>query len=213
MKFIRRSVVLAGFVMILVRVSTAESLADAAARSGLSVESQAQGADIGIVIGEDTASHDRFVAVFRPAGGGSWRMDHRDPICGRAAVAEVAAPVAPQPAQASPPSAGLAAVEAALDARSQSTALSIPAGRSLSDGTVRAMRSDIRSWLRREQMASAPDEGYRSIQTAFEALISDVGWIDVLRFGVPTACDAASIVALSGNRRLMEGALPAWRRA
>jgi hypothetical protein len=200
MKILRRRIVLVLLVPALCRVVAADSLSDAAANAGLSVESQAQSGGTGIVIGVDAATHDRVVAVFRRTDRGSWQLDRRDLICGTLAAPAIAA-------------SDQASVEASFEARRRDSPLSIPEGRSLSDGMVRTTQSQIRSWARHLQSASNAADAYNSFQKAFEALISDIGWIDVRRFGVPSACDAASIVELSGNRRLMEGALPIMEKS
>lgn len=193
--FCRRLLALGLFAFLSHAVS-AESLADAAARAGLLVESQAAGPEVGIVIGTDASTKERLVAVFRRTDAGAWRIERRDPICDASAAA---APTW---------SANLATVEASLAAQGQNGPLSIPAGRSLSDGTVRSTQDEVRSWARRMRSDKTPSDIYRKIQKPFEALVSDIGWIDAERFGIRTACDAASIVEGSGSRRLMEGALP-----
>lgn len=200
MRFIIGRLVLAGFVVFAGRFSAAESVADAAARAGLTVESLAQGTDIGIVIAEDPATHDRWVSIYRRSDGGTWQLDRREPLCGRSASSDSS-------------SASLATVEASLDARLQNFTLVMPVARSLSDGMVRETQDQIRSWVRRMRAAKSPSDVYRDIQRPFEALISDIGWIDAPRFGIPTACEAAAIVELSGNRRLMEAALPIMEKS
>ncbi len=88
----------------------------------------------------------------------------------------------------------------------------IPDPRSLSDGYIRNIQDDLKSTARRlralvsdsKKLATASAKADKNLQ----AIIRDVGWIDVDRFGVASACDAAYIVSRSADAALMRATLP-----
>ncbi len=91
----------------------------------------------------------------------------------------------------------------------------IPDARPLSDGFVRTIGDQLkaRAGKIRALDASQADEQTRlaAIRRAdheLQTLIRDVGWIDVARFGVATACNAAFIVERSGDSALIKSAVP-----
>ena len=56
-----------------------------------------------------------------------------------------------------------------------------------------------------------PEERRKAVAKAdhdLRATIRDIGWINVVRFGVPAACDAAFIVSQSGDLVLMQATVP-----
>ncbi len=83
----------------------------------------------------------------------------------------------------------------------------IPDPRDLSDGFVRTIQDSLRAHARRLRSGGGADAVAKA-DRYLRATIRDIGWINVLRFGVPTACDAAFIVSRSSDPPLMRAALP-----
>jgi len=91
----------------------------------------------------------------------------------------------------------------------------IPDPRPLSDGFVRNIGDQLRARVGKirsldspDASASAREAAIRRADRELQALIRDVGWIDVGRFGVTTACNAAFIVEKSGDPALIKAAVP-----
>jgi ketosteroid isomerase-like protein len=91
----------------------------------------------------------------------------------------------------------------------------IPDPRPLSDGYVRNIGDQLRARVGKIRALEASHAGEAAREAAIrradrelQALIRDVGWIDVGRFGVATACNAAFIVEKSGDPALIKAAVP-----
>jgi ketosteroid isomerase-like protein len=173
-----------------------------------------------------------YVTEWKRQADGSWKIQKdiwNHPGSG-APVA--AAPVSPEaspapvpPAAPAPPAAAPAPAPAPAPAAASplpppmvappSDFIPIPDARPLSDGFVRTIGDQLktRAGKIRSLEASHADEQTRlaAIRRAdheLQTLIRDVGWIDVGRFGVTTACNAAFIVERSGDSALIKSAVP-----
>jgi ketosteroid isomerase-like protein len=148
----------------------------------------------------------RYLSVWKRGPDGGWKVA-RDlwiaagtPAAPPTAVGAAMPPV-PAPAAVSPPP----------------DAVPIPDARGLSDGFVRNIQDDLKSTARHlRSLASADAEKRRraaeKADRALQAVIRDVGWIDVGRFGVAASCSAAYVVSQSGDLPLMRATLPLMER-
>jgi ketosteroid isomerase-like protein len=147
-----------------------------------------QAVEIGAVVGDRAGRGFRapYLAVWRRVSG-SWRVWRA--MWGEESGTTPA--IAPPPASIVPP-------------------LMVPDARSLGEGYVRSIRDDLASHRRRAQAASGRGDRAAAEKEArwLETLVRDVGWIDVRRFGVAAACDAARIVVAGGSPALREAARP-----
>jgi hypothetical protein len=139
-----------------------------------------------------------YLALWTRPADGSWKI-WKD-LWGPVAATTRPAVVSPSraPAATAPP----AVVEDSIP---------IPDSRSLSDGFIRTISDDLKASARRIRAASDPEKRRKAVERADKDLrttIRDIGWIDVPRFGVPAACDAAFIVSQSGDLPLMRAAVP-----
>ena len=192
------------------KASAVEVCGEYAIESGTAVPEAPPGA------GAVTAAGTRYVSIWRRGADDSWKL--RQTMWTRfssagARSAEAAAPVpAPLPATAAPP----AAVQPVppIPPPPPSDYLPIPDPRSLSDGFVRTIADQLRgrvSKIRSLQGAGGGDAARAEIAKAdreLQALIRDVGWIDVGRFGVRASCNAAFIVSVSGDPLLIRSTVP-----
>lgn len=155
-----------------------------------------------------------YMTVWKRQEDGSWKilkdMGNRGP--GSGGMVSVTAPEA----AASPvPTTTRAAAGAPLPLAAPSDFIPIPDARPLSDGFVRNIGDQIRARaakIRSLEASNASEEvrqaAIRRADRELQVLIRDVGWIDVYRFGVPTACNAAFIVERSGDPALIKSAVP-----
>jgi len=145
--------------------------------------------------GPPTPLFDAYLAVWSRGPDGGWRISR---VMWSPREAKGQAPPTPAPP---PPS-------AANYVFPEASALPLPDPRSLSDGYVRGLADHLRSLVRRiDERPGDADSAAKAVQYLVKQ-IRDVGWIDIGRFGVAAACDAAAIVEKSGDRRLMETTLP-----
>jgi ketosteroid isomerase-like protein len=162
----------------------------------------------------------RYLSVWKHQPDGSWKIarDLWSPV-GASAPQPIGAS-APQPnvAPATPPTAAAPApVPPALAPLSvpepPAGYVPIPDARDLSEGFVRTIQDDLKSNARRVRSLASSDPEKRR-QSAAKAdrditkVVRDVGWIDMVRFGVRAACDAAYIVSQSADLPLMRATLP-----
>ena len=182
-----------------------ETVADAARRAGIVVQSAAAENDLAIVIGSDSATGQGAVAVFHRGADGAWSLERREAICGTGAAGEASSPasapavVAPA-AEAAPPPRARPAAPPAIEA-----SLAFPPPHGVSDGLARQIHDELRR--RARQSAGGGEKAARNGEY-LKALAGDLGWIDTRRFGVEAACDAARIAVASGDRALLTAAMP-----
>lgn len=93
----------------------------------------------------------------------------------------------------------------------------IPDARGLSDGFVRSIQDDLKATARHLRSLEGGDPEKRrkaagKADHALQAVIRDVGWINVGRFGVAASCNAAYVVSQSGDLALMRATLPMMER-
>jgi ketosteroid isomerase-like protein len=88
----------------------------------------------------------------------------------------------------------------------------IPDPRPISDGYARAIGDRLHAF--RKGIEEHPDDRDEVARAAkyLESQIRDIGWIDVPRFGLRAACDAAFLAARSGDRRLLESTIDRMRQ-
>ena len=133
----------------------------------------------------------RYLSVWKRGPDGGWKV-------ARDLWIEAGAAVPVPTAEASPPLPDV---------------VPIPDARSLGNGFVRTIQDDLKSAARRlRSLADADPEKRRraaeKADRALQAVIRDVGWIDVGRFGVAASCSAAYVVSQSGDLALMRATLP-----
>ena len=152
----------------------------------------------------------RYLSIWRREADGSWKLGKT--MWTRSSAARAGEPGASSvlPPQTRAP-AGLPLPVAAPP----SDFIPIPDPRPLSDGFVRnigdqirARAAKIRSLEAANASAEVREAAIRRADRELQVLIRDVGWIDVYRFGVPTACNAAFIVERSGDPALIKSAVP-----
>jgi len=164
-----------------------------------------------------------YIAVWKRQSDGSWRIQ-KDMWSGPGSAGSTAALPTPRDDGAAPvPATPAPAASPASPVMPPPMApppdfLSIPDPRPLSEGFVRTIGDQLRARagkIRALEDARSGEEARRAaIRRAdreLQALIRDVGWIDVGRFGVATSCDAAFIVAESGDGILLKSTLP-WMK-
>ena len=180
--------------------------------------------------GSASAARAPYMTVWKRQADGSWKIQ-KDiwnrpgpgapvPLTAISVSREAApAPVAPAPAVSAPvapapPAATVSPLPPPMVAP-PSDFIPIPDARPLSTGYVRTIGDQLRARAEkiRSLEASHADEQTRlaAIRRAdheLQTLIRDVGWIDVGRFGVATACNAAFIVERSGDSALIKSAVP-----
>jgi ketosteroid isomerase-like protein len=149
----------------------------------------------------------RYLSVWRHRPDGTWKVARG--LWSPTAVSEDPPIGSPEPR----PTSELAAPAAAAVPPTPADFVPIPDARSLSDGFVRTIQDNLKSTAHRLRSlaGSAPEKQRKAAAKAdrdLQALIRDVGWIDVGRFGVLSSCDAAYIVSRSGDLALMRATLP-----
>ena len=160
--------------------------------------------------GTVSSAETRYVSIWRRGADDSWKL--RQTIWTRFSVASARStgPVdaAPIPPAAAPPAA--AQPVPPIPPPPPSDYLPIPDPRSLSDGFVRTIADQLRGRVAKirslQGAAGSADAARAAIAKAdreLQAVIRDVGWIDVSRFGVRASCDAAFIVSVSGDPLLI----------
>jgi ketosteroid isomerase-like protein len=147
-----------------------------------------QAVEIGVVVGDREGRGFRapYLAVWRRVDG-AWKVWRA--MWGEESGTTPA--IAPPPPSIAPP-------------------VMIPDPRSLGEGYVRSIAEDLASHRRRAQGAAARGDRAGAEKEALwlETLVRDVGWIDIRRFGVAAACDAARIVVAGGSAAMREAARP-----
>ena len=167
-------------------------------------------------------------AVWKRQANGAWKIEKE--MWGGSGPAVPPAALAASPAGAPPPSSAAAsmppapaAAPAAAVEVPEPTRLApptdvvpIPDPRGLSDGYVRTVGDRLRS--RAAKIRALEPKGGEALRAAIsradrdlQSVIRDVGWVDVGRFGVAVSCDAAFIVAQSGDAALIRSAVP-WMK-
>ena len=140
----------------------------------------------------------RYLSVWKRAPGGEWKVARDLWIAAGSSAPSALSPPVPAPGAASP---------------AASDTVPLPDPRSLSDGFTRTIQDDLKASARRLRSLSGGDPKKRRSAAAkadrdLQKVIRDVGWIDVDRFGVASACNAAYIVSQSGDAALMRATLP-----
>ncbi len=172
----------------------------------LAVESGTWSADERMSDGTVTTTRGLRLAVWKRQAEGSWRI--RQEMWGGESPSRSALPAAPIAVSPAPSSAPAAT---AAEAPSGET-LSIPEPRSLSDGFVRAVADQLRSRAAKIRALESSEEARRvavaRADRELRKIVRDVGWIDVERFGTAASCDAAFIVAASGDPAFIRATVP-----
>ena len=187
---------------------------DLAVETGsVSVQEEAPGASA-------VTSRTPYITVWKRQGDGSWKIqkDIWNHGPGAAGIVSAAPPAAAGPASPLPAPVPAPAPQPPPLPAAPSDYIPIPDPRPLSDGFVRnvgdqlrARAGKIRSLEASRAGATEREAAIRRADRELQALIRDVGWIDVGRFGVATACNAAYIVEKSGNPALIKAAVPQMR--
>jgi len=166
----------------------------------------------------------RYLSVWKRRGDGwklaetMWTRYSATPVRSEAGVhvppaaAEPASPPVPAPAPSAPlPVPAVPPIPPAPP----SDYLPIPDSRRLSDGYVRTIADQVRGRAAKIRSLQGPGGSGESARAAIskadrelQAVVREVGWIDVGRFGVRTACDAAFIVSVSEDPVLIRSAVP-----
>lgn len=167
-----------------------------------------------------------YMTVWKRQGDGSWKIqkdmwNRPGPVVWAAGAPSSRADLpAPAPASAPAMPAPAAPASPALPPPMAPPAdfISIPDPRGLSEGFVRTTGDQLRARagkIRALEAAHASEQdrltAVRRADRELQSLIRDVGWIDVTRFGVAASCDAAFIVARSGDPALIKSAVP-WMK-
>lgn len=155
------------------------------------------------------------VVFWQRQSDGSWRI-RREIFAGDASVASRIRPGASESSVApAAPGRGVSAPEPAASASFPAEeVIPIPDPRSLSDGFVRTTAEQLHaraSRIRAAEASGAADARRAAVERAdreLRKLVRDIGWIDVDRFGTAASCDAAFIVAASGDAPLIRAAVP-----
>jgi ketosteroid isomerase-like protein len=165
----------------------------------------------------------QYLAIWKRQPDGSWKIQ-KNMWSGRRTPSEpgatkgAIAPASPEPAPSAPPPASApipAEPPRVAVIAPPSDAIPIPDPRGLSEGFVRNVADQVRSRVAKIRSLRAGGGSADVIRAAIaradrelRTIIRDVGWIDVARFGVPTSCDAAFIVAESGDAPLLRSTVP-----
>lgn len=159
-----------------------------------------------------------YITVWKRQQDGSWKIqkDMWNPGSG-ASGPPSSTPMRPEGsgvASPAPAPAGAAVSPPPLPA-SPPDYIPIPDSRRLSDGFVRSIGDQLRARAGKIRSLEASNASQAERESAIrradrelQTLIRDVGWIDVGRFGVTTACNAAFIVEKSGDPALIKAAVP-----
>lgn len=164
-------------------------------------------------VGGMTPPATQYISIWRRGPGDAWRLQKtmwtRFSSGATASAASVPA-ATPSPRSVSPPAGSLP-----VPVPPPSDYLPIPDPRSLSDGFVRTIADQIRSRAAKIRSEQGPGGNPGAARAAIakadrelQVVIRDVGWIDVSRFGVRAACDAAFIVAVSDDPALIRSTVP-----
>lgn len=181
-----------------------ETVAEAARRAGIVAQTAAVENDVAIVIGSDSTTGQGAVAVFRRGADGAWSLEKRDALCGGSGAA-AAPPAAAPPAESVPPPPARPAAAPPSQPPAVQVPLAFPPPHGVSDGLARQVQDELRR--RARQSADGGEKAARNGEY-LKALAGDLGWIDIRRFGVKAACDAARIAVASGDRALLSAAMP-----
>jgi len=170
--------------------------------------------------GSSVARRTPYITVWKRQNDGSWKVQkdmwNDGPGAGGTASAAATPPPAPAapsplPAPASPPA---VSPPPPLPAPPPDF-FAMPDPRRLSDGFVRNIADQLRARAGKIRSLDASnaseaerEAAIRRADREIQTLVRDIGWIDVKRFGVATACDAAFIVTRSGDSALIRSAVP-----
>jgi ketosteroid isomerase-like protein len=158
-----------------------------------------------------------YITVWKHQDDGAWKIQKDMWTRGPGSSGTVSG--APIPARGAGSQAPLAASASAVSPpplpASPPDFIPIPDPRPLSDGFVRNIGDQLRARAGKIRSLEAPNASQAEREAAIrradrelQTLIRDVGWVDVGRFGVVTACDAAFIVEKSGDPALIKAAVP-----
>lgn len=161
-----------------------------------------------------------YITVWKRQEDGSWKVRKDIWNHGPGSSAASGSSARAETAGSEPPLAAPAAASPAPPSPPPSPApppdfIPIPDPRRLSEGFIRnigdqlrARAGKIRSLEASNASESAREAAIRRADRELQTVIRDVGWIDVGRFGVATACNAAFIVEKSGDPALIRAAVP-----
>jgi len=173
--------------------------------------------------GAPTTMGTPYMAVWKRQSDGSWRIQKEMWSRPGPAVPAAGIPSPRDEAVAAAPAGAIPAAPPAAPVLPPPMApppdfLSIPDPRPLSEGFVRTIGDQLRARAGKVRALEGAGSGEEARRAAIrradrelQALIRDVGWIDVGRFGIATSCDAAFIVSESGDAILLKSTLP-WMK-
>jgi hypothetical protein len=153
------------------------------------------------------AKRTQYLSIWKRQPDGVWRIQ-KDMWNGQESPSEAAAK-APAAAVSSPQSAPPEVIAPVSDT------IPIPDPRPLSEGFARGIGDQLRTRaakIRLLRTTGGSEDARRAATTRadreLQKIIRNIGWIDVNRFGVRTSCDAAYIVAESGDPALVRSTVP-----